>query len=153
MERNGYLVVHERTGCTFVAVSTWCVIDVTRSYYWCSKQYGAVCNSTLCVILLSEFTATSIMALYWFSLVECMERCCVGPGRTDCTFVAVPAWCVIDLTRSWYRCLMQYGAVCNFTSCVILLSKYTATLMMAFYWSSLVECMERVPCWPWTNRK
>ena len=48
---------------------------------------------------------------------------------------------------------MQYGAVCNINSCAILLCEYTTTLIMASHWPSLVECMERVPCWCWTNSK
>ena len=27
----------------------------------------------------------------------------------------------------------------------------TVLLIMGLHWSSLVECMERVPCWPWMN--
>ena len=50
------------------------------------------------------------------------------------------------------RCSMgQY--VILFDSCAILLPEYTATLIITdSHWSSLVERMKRVPCWPWTNR-
>ena len=75
--------------------------------------------------------------------------CRVGTGRTARTFVAIAAWCAIDLTRSCYWCLMQYGSVCNFTSCAILLCEYaTMTLKMGLHWSLLVECIKRVP---WMN--
>ena len=80
--------------------------------------------------------------------------CRVGPGWTARTFVTIAAWCAIGLTRSCYWCLMQYWAVCNFTSCAILLCEYIATLTILWrvlLWSSLIECMERVTCWSWMN--
>ena len=43
--------------------------------------------------------------------------------------------------------------VCNFTSYAILLFEYTTImLIMALHWPALVESMDRVSCWPWTNR-
>ena len=86
-------------------------------------------------------------------LLNACNGCCVGPGQTVRMLTVIAAWCAIDaFTRSCYWCLMQHGATCNFTSSAMLLSKYTVTLMIpTLHWSSLVECMERVPRWPWTN--
>ena len=147
---NGCRVGPGRTARKFVAIAMWCAIGFTRGCYWCSMQNGAVYNFTSCTILLSEYAATTwIMALHWSSLVECMQRV---PGRTVCTFVTIAAWCAIDLvTRSCYWCSMQYGSVYYFILCAILLSEYATTLILALHWSSLVEYMERVPCWPGTN--
>ena len=93
---------------------------------------------------------TTRLALIFVGWMYVWTVCRVGPGRTVRTFVAIAT---IDLTQSCYWCLVQHGAVCNFTSCAILLSEYIATslIIMALHWSSLVECMERVLCWPWTN--
>ena len=55
------------------------------------------------------------------------------------------------------KLLLVMGAVCmdetlcNLTSYAILLSECILTSIMALHWSSLVEYMERVPYWPWTN--
>ena len=42
---NGCRVVPGRTGCTFVAIAA-CAIYLTRSCYWRSMEYEAVCNFT-----------------------------------------------------------------------------------------------------------
>ena len=110
-----------------------------------------VCNFTsLMRHFALQYTATLIMyglALNDLRWLNVWNGCRVGTGRTGRTFVAIAAWCVIDVTRNCYWCAMQCGAVCNLPhSCGTLLSEYTATLIMVLRCPSLVECMARVPC-------
>ena len=127
---NGYCVGPGRTASTFVAIAVWCAIDLTRSCYGYSMQYDPVCNFSSCAILLSEYTATLTIKSYidrrWLNV---WNGCRVGPGRTARTLVAVAVWCASGLTRSCYECSIQYGAVCNFSSCAIWLCECTAMLI------------------------
>ena len=119
----------------FVAIAT-CAIELTRSRYWCSMQYGDICNFTSFMRHFSFRIHRKCNNNVWpcidVRLLNVWNGCRVGPERTARTFVAIAA-CAIDLTRSCYWCSMQYGMVYNFTSYAILLSEYTATLIMALH--------------------
>ena len=60
----------------------------------------------------------------------------------------IDAWCVIDLTQNCFWCSMQ---------CLMLphasfgFSNIPQRQYRTLHWSSLVECMEPMSCWPWTK--
>ena len=112
MER-GCRVCSGRTESPFVTTIAFETDRFTRHCYWCSMQYGDVCNFTSCLPTHHNFDDG--VALVFVDSLNEWNGWRVCPGRTGRTFVLVAA-CAIDLiARSCYRCLIQYGAVCNFT--------------------------------------
>ena len=112
-------------------------------------KYGAVCNFTSCTILFSEYTATLITGLALI-FVGWMYG-------TGVVLALDEQWVRLSLLPRGERLTLLVSIRCSMGpyvtlphSYVILLSEYTATLIMDLHWSSLGECMKRVPCWPWT---
>ena len=87
----------------------------------------------------------------WSSLVECMKPVSCSPW-TNSAYVCSYYRVVCDWwLYSKLLLVFDIGVVGNFTSCAILLCEYTATLITALHWSSLVKCMERVSSRSWMN--
>ena len=64
----------------------WCVLESEASCYWCSMQHE-VLMSLSCAVQI-HYNGDDGCA---FIVVECMERCRVGPGRKGGTFTLVCA--------------------------------------------------------------
>ena len=64
----------------------WCVLEFEASWYCCSMQYEVLMSPSCAVQIHYNGDDGSV-----FIFVECVERCRVGPGRTERTFVLVCA--------------------------------------------------------------
>ena len=106
--------------------------------------------------VINWFQNTTIMlitALYWSLLVECLKRVSCRPW-TNSSYVCTAA-CDSECVFIGVRCSRTYdeAASCNFTlMCRFAFRIQQYNVIMAVHWSSLVECMDRVSCWSWTNR-
>ena len=65
----------------------WCVLEFEACCYWCSMQYEVVMSPSCAVQI--HYNGDDGCA---FIFVVCMERCRVGPGTTERSFVLVCAW-------------------------------------------------------------
>ena len=133
----------------------WQLIATLRALIYI-RWMTIIVISPSCVILPSEYEYTIIMLItgvHWSSLVECMKRVSCWPW-TNRKYVCIAA-CDSECVVIAVRCSRTYheAASCKFS----LMRHFTFRMqhynvITAVHQSSLlVECMDRVPCWSWTN--
>ena len=111
--------------------------------------YSILIYALFCFLNTPWHQQWSCVDLRWLNV---WNGCRVGPGQTACTFIAIDVWCVIDFTWSCYCNIGPYVIPPHVLFCFVFLSKYTLIILWrVLRWSLLVECMERLSCWPWTN--
>ena len=106
-------------------------------------HYDAAISSPL-------ITCPNILQSRWWLFInlrwlDVWNRCRIGQtGRPFALLRALGLECVIIGVWS----IMLWGR--NLTSSVVQIH-HIIMAIMALHWSSLVECMQRVLCWPWMN--
>ena len=125
-------------------ISPSCAILLSKQIHYNGDDDCALCDE-----------GSALLDLRWLNV---WNGCRVGPCRTDRTFVLLRVCLNLKVLITDVRCSMR-SYIRNLTL-VCYFAVQTNTLQWRWWlcvvrcvtWPSLVECMERMLCWPLANR-
>ena len=131
-------------------------VNPTMTLFWPSSVRWINGGTAGCGVVLNE---QHVRLHSCIAACVSARRCKLALMRDLVVQINTLQWIMVMTTLRWFSLAgslnvwPDYRVDHAFTACTFaLLWNATIILIPALYWSLLVDCMQRVLCWPWTNR-